>query len=60
MVVQSLERLFRDEDGAITVEWVAIVALMVFLIVALFATMESGTEDLTGDMDTSMKSILDN
>jgi Flp pilus assembly pilin Flp len=49
-----LKRLLRDEDGAVTVDWVLLTALMVSLALAALTTVRTGTQDLSGDLGDKM------
>ena len=42
----------RNDDGAVTVDWVVISAGIVAMAVAVFLSMETGTLELTGDVST--------
>lgn len=47
---------FRDDKGAVTVDWVVLCAGIVAMAVAIFLSMESGAMQLTGDVTTFMDS----
>ena len=44
----------RDEDGAVTVDWVVLTAAVVGLGIAAIATVRGGVDSLAGDIDTSL------
>ncbi len=44
----------RDEDGAVTVDWVVLTAALVGLGVAVLATISGGVGDLSGDIATTL------
>ena len=45
----------RDEDGAVTVDWVVLTAAVVGLGIAAIATVRDGVDSLAGDIDTSLE-----
>jgi len=45
----------RDEDGAVTVDWVVLTAAVVGLGIAAIATVRGGVDSLAGDIDTSLE-----
>jgi len=47
----------RDDDGAITVDWVVLCAFMCALVFAAFETMHEGTSNLTSGLNGAMSSI---
>ena len=46
------QKYFRDEDGAVTVDWVVLCAFLVAFAAAIAAAMETGTLGLTSDLNT--------
>ena len=42
----------KDEDGAVTVDWVVLTAAVVGLAVAAYSSIESGASDLTSNTST--------
>ena len=44
----------RDEDGAVTVDWVVLTAAIVGLGIAILATVSNGVGDLAGAIDTEL------
>ena len=42
----------KDEDGAVTVDWVVLTAAVVGLAAAAYSAIESGAEELTQDTET--------
>ena len=42
----------KDEDGAVTVDWVVLTAAVVGLAVAAYTSIETGTTALTGTTST--------
>ena len=44
----------RDEDGAVTVDWVVLTAAIVGLGIAVLASVSNGVTDLSGDIETQL------
>ncbi|SHJ13794.1 Flp family type IVb pilin [Wenxinia saemankumensis] len=44
----------RDEDGAVTVDWVVLTAAIVGLGIAVLASVRSGATDLAGEIQTEL------
>ena len=44
----------RDEDGAVTVDWVVLTAAIVGLGVAVMTSVSGGVGDLAGDISSSL------
>ncbi len=44
----------NDEAGAVTVDWVVLTAAIVGLGIAVLATVSSGVENLSGDIDSQL------
>lgn len=51
-MIERLKSFFRDEHGAITVDWVVLCAGIVAMAAAIVLAMENGTLELTGDVET--------
>ena len=51
----KMKRFSRDEDGAVTVDWVVLTAAIVGLAVVAFTTIESGTKTLITGIETDLK-----
>ena len=47
----------RDEDGAVTVDWVVLTAAIVGLGIAILATVSAGVGDLAGAIDTELSGM---
>jgi len=47
----------RDEDGAVTVDWVVLTAAIVGLGIAILATVSNGVGDLAGRIDTELSTM---
>ena len=55
MKLFSLIKSFRkDEDGAVTVDWVVLTAAIVGLGIATLAAVSGGVEDLSGDISAQL------
>ena len=46
----------NDESGAVTVDWVVLTAAIVGLGIAVLATVSSGVQNLSGDINTQLSS----
>ena len=46
----KMKRFSRDEDGAVTVDWVVLTAAIVGLAIIAFGAIETATSDLTVDI----------
>ena len=44
----------KDEDGAVTVDWVVLTAAIVGLGIAILATVTDGVSDLASEIDTEL------
>ncbi|MEO0484853.1 MAG: hypothetical protein AAF092_02945 [Pseudomonadota bacterium] len=49
-----INKFRRDEDGAVTVDWVVLTAATVGLGVAVLTTASGGISNLAGDVDTKL------
>lgn len=47
----------KDEDGAVTVDWVVLTGAIVGLGIAVLTTVSGGTTDLAGDIDGELESM---
>jgi len=50
-------QFLRDEDGAVTIDWIALTAAMVFLGGAAGYFVTSGVPQLASKVDTSLQSM---
>ena len=58
MKLFKLTRKFRrDEDGAVTVDWVVLTAAIVGLGMAVLATVKSGSKTLASNISTGLGAI---
>ena len=46
-MIKFIKKFRKDEDGAVTVDWVVLTAAVVALAGAAYSSIESGTESLT-------------
>ncbi len=54
-MMKFMENFLKDEDGAVTVDWVVLTAAVVGLAVAAYSSIEEGATDLTGKTSTFLK-----
>ena len=52
--MKFIKNFRKDEDGAVTVDWVVLTAAIVLLGAAIAATVRTGAADLAGDIQTSL------
>jgi Flp pilus assembly pilin Flp len=50
-MTKLLENFFTDESGAVTVDWVVLTAAIVGLGIAVLASVSSGVEQQSGDIE---------
>ena len=48
------KKFARDENGAVTVDWVVLTAAVVGLAIAAYGSIQDGSSDLTALTDTTM------
>lgn len=53
----NIKRFSRDEDGAVTVDWVVLTAAIVGLAVVAFNTIETSTSNLVVDIVSDIDSV---
>ena len=51
-MIKFIKNFRKDEDGAVTVDWVVLTAAMVALAGAAYTSIESGTSTLSADTQT--------
>jgi len=56
-MMNLLKKFRRDEDGAVTVDWVVLTAAIVGLGIAILATVSNGVGDLAGRIDTELSTM---
>ncbi|MEP3639899.1 MAG: hypothetical protein ABJN14_21810 [Paracoccaceae bacterium] len=52
---KRFKSFFKDDDGAVTVDWVVLCAGLVAMAAAIALAMEDGTLALTTDVDTFLQ-----
>lgn len=58
MKISNLFRRFaREEEGAVTVDWVVLTAAIVGLATAIIVLVQGGTENLAGDISSALAGI---
>ena len=53
-----LARFLRDDDGAITVDWVVLVAAVIGLTVAVMPLLNGGTQSLASEISTHLEEFV--
>ena len=53
----KMKRFSRDEDGAVTVDWVVLTAAVVGLAVVAFGTIKESTTGLTDRIETEIDAV---
>ena len=60
--VKFLKKFFRDESGAVTVDWVVLTAAMVGIAISVVSLLEPGlnsaADDVSGAITTTVSSVL--
>ncbi|MFC6637251.1 hypothetical protein GV827_12840 [Sulfitobacter sp. JBTF-M27] len=51
-MMNFIKNFRKDEDGAVTVDWVVLTAAVVGLAVAAYSSIEAGAENLTSNTGT--------
>ncbi len=51
-MMKFIKNFKKDEDGAVTVDWVVLTAAVVGLAVAAYSSIETGATTLTGQTET--------
>jgi len=54
-LIDRITHFARDEDGAVTVDWVVLTAALVGLGIAVLSVVSGGIQDLSTDIDTQLK-----
>jgi len=50
-MIKFIKNFRKDENGAVTVDWVVLTAAVVGLAVAAYTSIETGSKELTADTD---------
>ena len=53
-LLRGIRRFARDDNGAVTVDWVVLTAAVVGLGVAILSTVSGGATDLAGDINQNV------
>jgi Flp pilus assembly pilin Flp len=53
-MIKFIKNFRKDEDGAVTVDWVVLTAAVVALAGAAYTSIESGTSTLSGSVETAL------
>ncbi len=56
-MIKFFKNFRKDEDGAVTVDWVVLTAAVVALAGAAYTSISSGTSTLTGNISTEIGGI---
>mgnify|MGYP000235059248 CR=1 FL=1 len=56
-MLSFIKNFRKDENGAVTVDWVVLTATVVGLGLAAYSSIETASETLTGNTDTFMGAI---
>jgi Flp pilus assembly pilin Flp len=57
-MLNFIKNFARDEDGAVTVDWVVLTAAIVGLGLAVLSTVRSGATDLASDIGTNLSTTV--
>ena len=59
MKLLKMTKLFaKDEDGAVTVDWVVLTAAIVGIAIAVAATIETGLNNAATQIDTALTGVI--
>ena len=56
-MLKSILNFTANEDGAVTVDWVVLTAAIVGLSVAAYSTINTGTDNMTGNTITTLSGM---
>jgi Flp pilus assembly pilin Flp len=56
-MTKFIQAFARDENGAVTVDWVVLTAAVVGLAVAAYGSIQSGASSLTAATDTTLSGM---
>jgi Flp pilus assembly pilin Flp len=59
-MMNFIKNFRKDEDGAVTVDWVVLTAAVVGLAVAAYSSIETGAENLTSNTSTYLDGLNPN
>ena len=59
MKLLKMTKVFaKDEDGAVTVDWVVLTAAIVGIAIAVAATIETGLNNAASQIDTALTGVV--
>lgn len=59
MKLLKMTKVFvKDEDGAVTVDWVVLTAAIVGIAIAVAATIETGLNNAANQIDTALTGVI--
>lgn len=56
-MMNFIKNFRKDEDGAVTVDWVVLTAAVVGLAIAAYSSIQSGASELTSDTATYLEGL---
>lgn len=56
-MIKFIKNFRKDEDGAVTVDWVVLTAAVVGLAAVAYTQVGSGTDALAGKVDTALSGV---
>ncbi|MEY8830312.1 hypothetical protein AB9K34_18200 [Sedimentitalea sp. XS_ASV28] len=56
-MIRVFNKFRKDDDGAVTVDWVVLTAAVVALAAAAYSAIETGTDDLSTRIQTELDEI---
>ena len=59
-MIKFIKNFRKDENGAVTVDWVVLTAAVVGLAVAAYTSIQTGATELTKDTDTFLQAQAPN
>jgi len=59
-MMNFIKNFRKDEDGAVTVDWVVLTAAVVGLAVAAYSSIETGADNLTSNTSTYLDGLNPN
>ncbi|EEX08169.1 conserved hypothetical protein [Ruegeria lacuscaerulensis ITI-1157] len=56
-MIKFIKNFRKDEDGAVTVDWVALTAAVVGLAAVAYTQVGQGADDLANDVETALTGV---
>ncbi len=56
-MIRVFNKFRKDDDGAVTVDWVVLTAAVVALAAAAYSAIETGTDDLSTRIQTELNEV---